>query len=90
MISFFGFDMLMFTYTIARDLISQVSTKKGIAVVAQDILWLWRMAYNSAVRGCSIWECPEDLVLGLSISAERSEWILLIPSILIAKWERVP
>jgi hypothetical protein len=57
--------MLIFTYTIAKDLISQVSTKKGIAVIARDISWLWRMAYNSAVKGCSTWECPDDLVSDL-------------------------
>ena len=57
--------MLTFTHTIAKDLISQTSTKKGIAVIARDISWLWRMAYNSAVKGCSTWECPDDLVSDL-------------------------
>ena len=57
--------ILTFTYTIVKDLISQVSTKKGIAVIARDISWLWRMAYNSAVKGCSTWECPDDLVSDL-------------------------
>ena len=50
---------------IAGDLIAQVSTKKGIAVIARDISWLWRMAYNSAVKGCSTWDCPDDLVSDL-------------------------
>jgi len=57
--------MLTFTRTIAKDLISQVSTKKGIAVIVRDISWLWRMAYNSAVKGCSTWECPDDPVSDL-------------------------
>jgi len=57
--------MLTCTYATARDLISQVSTKKGIAVISRDISWLWRMAYNSAVKGCSTWDCPDDLVSDL-------------------------
>jgi len=57
--------ILTFTYTTVKGLISQVSTKKGIAVIARDISWLWRMAYNSAVKGCSTWECPDDLVSDL-------------------------
>lgn len=56
---------LTFACTTAKDLISQISTKKGIAVIARDISWLWRMAYNSAVKGCSTWECPDDLVSDL-------------------------
>jgi len=57
--------MLTFSCMIAKDLISRVSTKKGITVIARDISWLWRMAYNSAVKGCSTWECPDDLVSDL-------------------------
>ena len=60
-----GPEALTFTYMIAKDLISQISAKKGIAVIARDISWLWRMAYNSAVKGCSAWECPDDLVSDL-------------------------
>ena len=57
--------MLTLTRTTVKDLISQVSTKKGIAVIARDISWLWRMAYNSAVKGCTAWECSDDLVSDL-------------------------
>jgi hypothetical protein len=57
--------LLTFAHTIAKDLISQISARKGIAVIARDISWLWRMAYNSAVKGCSTWECPDDLVSDL-------------------------
>ena len=57
--------MLTFMYAIVKDLISQVSTKGEIAVITRDISWLWRMAYNSAVKGCSTWECPDDLVSDL-------------------------
>lgn len=57
--------MLTFTCATVKDLISQVSTKKGIAVITRDISWLWRMAYNSAVKGCTAWECSDDLVSDL-------------------------
>jgi len=61
-------------FRMAKDLISHISTKKGIAVIVRDISWLWRMAYNSAVKGCSTWECPDDLVSDLfDISRELLE-----------------
>ena len=88
---FFWSDRLTFTYTIAKDMISQVSTKKGIAVIARDVSWLWRMAYNSAVKGCSIWECPDDLVSGLfDISREVRVDVFLAPSGMIAEGKGVP
>lgn len=78
-------------HTIAKDLISHVSTKKGIAVIARDISWLWRMAYNSAVKGCSTWECPDDLVSDLfDISREVRVDVFLAPSGMIAEGKGVP
>jgi len=34
-------------------------------MVAKDISWLWRTAYNCAVQGCSEWEDSEEKVAEL-------------------------
>ena len=75
---------------IAKGLISQISTKKGIAVISRDISWLWRMAYNSAVKGCSTWECPDDLVSDLFDISREVRVDSLAPSSLIAEGKEVP
>lgn len=33
-----------------------MSTKDNLAVIAKDLSWLWRTAYNAAVAGCQDWE----------------------------------
>jgi hypothetical protein len=30
--------------------------QKAVSLIAKDVSWLWRMAYNLAVQGCSDWE----------------------------------
>ncbi|KAF8599254.1 hypothetical protein BDV93DRAFT_609374 [Ceratobasidium sp. AG-I] len=40
----------------ALDLIGAVTTKGNLAVVAKDVSWLWRTAYNAAVSGCRDWD----------------------------------
>jgi hypothetical protein len=37
-------------------LIGAVATKGNLAVVAKDISWLWRTAYNTTVSGCRDWD----------------------------------
>ncbi|KAG9124870.1 hypothetical protein FRC07_009933 [Ceratobasidium sp. 392] len=40
----------------ALDLIGIVSTKGNLAMIAKDMSWLWRTAYNAAVSGCRDWD----------------------------------
>ncbi|KAI0802995.1 hypothetical protein BC629DRAFT_1284035 [Irpex lacteus] len=47
------------TLFLARILVTQFQEKNGTAVIAKDISWLWRTAYNCAVQGCTEWEDEE-------------------------------
>lgn len=49
----------------ARVLIEAASAKKASALVAKDMAWLWRAAYNCAVQGCSDWPECELLIADL-------------------------
>lgn len=33
-----------------------MSAKDNLAIIAKDVSWLWRTAYNAAVAGCHDWE----------------------------------
>ena len=41
------------------------------------------MAYNSAVKGCSTWECPDDLVSDLFDISREVRLMFLAPSSMI-------
>lgn len=47
------------TLFLARILVTQFQEKNRTAVIAKDISWLWRTAYNCAVQGCTEWEDEE-------------------------------
>ncbi|OCH94172.1 hypothetical protein OBBRIDRAFT_810677 [Obba rivulosa] len=49
-------------YKTATALIANLIAQQSAAIVAKDISWLWRTAYNSAVQGCSEWEDSEESV----------------------------
>ncbi|KAG8721685.1 hypothetical protein FRC08_011094 [Ceratobasidium sp. 394] len=40
----------------ALDLIGATSAKDNVVVIAKDVSWLWRTAYNAAVSGCRDWD----------------------------------
>ncbi|EUC65587.1 SPO22/ZIP4-like meiosis protein [Rhizoctonia solani AG-3 Rhs1AP] len=40
----------------ALDLIKIMASKNNLAIIAKDLSWLWRTAYNAAVAGCQDWE----------------------------------
>ena len=33
-----------------------MASKNNLAIIAKDLSWLWRTAYNAAVAGCQDWE----------------------------------
>ncbi|KAG9104677.1 hypothetical protein FRC06_000063 [Ceratobasidium sp. 370] len=40
----------------AVDLIGALSAKDNLVMIAKDVSWLWRTAYNAAVSGCRDWD----------------------------------
>ncbi|OBZ78676.1 hypothetical protein A0H81_00254 [Grifola frondosa] len=52
-------------FSTAKSLVEAMGAKKNAALVAKDISWLWRTAYNCAVQGCSQWENSEEKVCDL-------------------------
>ncbi|KAG8729351.1 hypothetical protein FRC12_021042 [Ceratobasidium sp. 428] len=40
----------------ALDLIGIASAKSNLVMIAKDMSWLWRTAYNAAVSGCRDWD----------------------------------
>jgi hypothetical protein len=37
-------------------MISVISASNNLAIIAKDLSWLWRTAYNAAIAGCHDWE----------------------------------
>ncbi|KAG8964728.1 hypothetical protein FRC03_001407 [Tulasnella sp. 419] len=52
----------------ARDLVLEAEAKKSANLIVKDISWLWRTAYNLAIRGCSGWD---ELVVAELFSCAR-------------------
>ncbi|KAJ3558726.1 hypothetical protein NM688_g744 [Phlebia brevispora] len=52
-------------FSTAKSLIERFHTAKRSTIVAKDISWLWRTAYNCAVQGCAEWENAEAAVSDL-------------------------
>ncbi|CAE6532105.1 unnamed protein product [Rhizoctonia solani] len=40
----------------ALDVINVMASRDNLAIIAKDLSWLWRTAYNAAVAGCQDWE----------------------------------
>ncbi|CUA77764.1 hypothetical protein RSOLAG22IIIB_06771 [Rhizoctonia solani] len=40
----------------ALDLINVMASRDNLAIIAKDLSWLWRTAYNAAVAGCQDWD----------------------------------
>ncbi|CAE6451343.1 unnamed protein product [Rhizoctonia solani] len=40
----------------ALGLINVIASRNNLAIIAKDLSWLWRTAYNAAVAGCQDWE----------------------------------
>lgn len=51
-----------FQLSLAKTLIERFQSAKRSTIVAKDISWLWRTAYNCAVQGCAEWENAEESV----------------------------
>jgi hypothetical protein len=41
------------------------------ALLARDVSWLWRTAYNCAIQACSDWEDREDQISDIFDAARR-------------------
>jgi hypothetical protein len=46
----------------ARALVDTVCKEKRVSLVIRDVSWLWRSAYNCAVKGCTEWDNAEEKV----------------------------
>ena len=53
------------TLSLAKALIERFRKLKRATIIAKDVSWLWRTAYNCAIQGCSDWENQEDAVATL-------------------------
>ncbi|THG97385.1 hypothetical protein EW026_g4602 [Hermanssonia centrifuga] len=49
----------------AKTLIESFHATKRSTIIAKDVSWLWRTAYNCAVQGCAEWENSEEAVSDL-------------------------
>jgi len=57
-------DTLVQHFLTAKKLAETASERNEVSLVAKDLSWLWRTAYNCAVQGCSDWD-SEDLISDL-------------------------
>ncbi|KAN0121444.1 hypothetical protein V8E52_003340 [Russula decolorans] len=55
-------DTLIRHFTTARTLVDTVCKEKRVSLVIRDVSWLWRTAYNCAVKGCTEWDNAEEKV----------------------------
>ncbi|KAI0085689.1 meiosis protein SPO22/ZIP4 like-domain-containing protein [Irpex rosettiformis] len=60
-------------FNTARTLITQLQQGKAATVIAKDISWLWRTAYNCAVQGCTEWEDEETVSRLFEVARELLE-----------------
>ncbi|KAH9947352.1 meiosis protein SPO22/ZIP4 like-domain-containing protein [Amylocystis lapponica] len=52
-------------FATATALVADLAARRSATMVAKDISWLWRTAYNCAIQGCSEWEDSEEKVAEL-------------------------
>ncbi len=58
---------------LAKVLTEAAIVQKTYPLIAKDVSWLWRTAYNHAVRGCSEWTGSEQRIAEIfDISREVS------------------
>jgi hypothetical protein len=58
-------------------MVAAARVRKELSMIAKDISWLWRAAYNCAVEGCSKWEQAEDQLSDLfDVSREVGRAVL--------------
>ncbi|KAI0697156.1 hypothetical protein BC835DRAFT_1413864 [Cytidiella melzeri] len=58
---------------VASTMITDFQERKAIMVIAKDISWLWRTAYNCAVQGCTEWGDEEAVSHLFGVSRELLE-----------------
>jgi hypothetical protein len=46
----------------AKGLAETAAGSNEVSLVAKDLSWLWRTAYNCAIQGCSEWEHSEEQI----------------------------
>ncbi|TFK68509.1 SPO22-domain-containing protein [Pluteus cervinus] len=44
----------------AKVLTEEACSQKAMSLITKDVSWLWRTAYNSAIRACTEWEGTEQ------------------------------
>ncbi|KAI9509875.1 hypothetical protein F5148DRAFT_1282528 [Russula earlei] len=67
-------DALIQHFTTARALVDTVCKEKRVSHIIRDVSWLWRTAYNCAVKGCTDWDNAEERVPSLfDVSRELLE-----------------
>ncbi|KAF5385597.1 hypothetical protein D9757_006758 [Collybiopsis confluens] len=58
-------DSVVSHFRTARTLVTTASEQKTTSLIIKDISWLWRTAYNCAVRGCSDWDGFQEQISSL-------------------------
>jgi hypothetical protein len=61
-------------------LVDTVCKEKRVSLVIRDISWLWRTAYNCAVKGCTDWDNAEEKV-PLLFDVSREVRLVLYPAL---------
>ncbi|KAF8708275.1 Meiosis protein SPO22/ZIP4 like, partial [Rhizoctonia solani] len=61
-------DSLKTNFQRALDLVKLMASKNNLVLIAKDLSWLWRTAYNAAVTGCQDWE---ELVVAEILDVSR-------------------
>jgi hypothetical protein len=46
-------------FSTAKKMVKTASTQNEMSMIAKDVSWLWRAAYNCAIEGCMAWEHAE-------------------------------
>jgi len=60
--------------TTAKKMVETAVTQNDLSLIAKDVSWLWRAAYNCAIDGCMAWEQAESQISDLfDVSRELLE-----------------
>ena len=66
---------------IAKKMVETACAQNELSLIAKDVSWLWRAAYNCAIEGCMAWEQSESQISDLfDVSREVSRAVKYICS----------
>lgn len=67
------------------DLVDGAASQNEIPMIAKDVAWLWRTAYNTGMQGCEEWPAHGEEIARLFEIAARVSRALPRPGLLLGE-----